>query len=75
MTAFPDLVVGLDRLERRGARVLYSWTLTGTNTGPGGTGRAVRVSGWEDWAFGPDGLIIESLGRFDAAEYDRQVRG
>lgn len=75
MTAFPDLVIQLDRVERRGQRVSYHWTLTGTNTGPGGTGRHVRVSGCEDWKFGADGLIAESLGHFDAADYDRQVKG
>lgn len=75
MTAFPDLVIQLDRVERRGDRVLYHWTLTGTNTGPGGTGRRVRVSGYEDWKFGADGLVAESLGHFDAAEYDRQLKG
>lgn len=75
MTAFPDLVIHLDRVERRGDRVLYFWTLTGTNSGPGGTGRRVRVSGFEDWTFNSDGLIAESLGHFDAAEYDRQLNG
>ena len=47
--------------------------MTGTNTGPGGTGKAVRFSGYEDWRFGPDGLIAESLGHFDAADYRRQL--
>lgn len=75
MSAFPDLVIHFDRVERRGNRVLYYWTLTGTNTGPGGTGRAVRISGYEDWVFGEDGLVAESLGHYDAADYDRQVNG
>lgn len=75
MTAFPDLAIHCDRVERRGARVLYFWTLTGTNSGPGGTGRPVRISGYEDWAFGADGLVGESLGHYDAAEYDRQFNG
>jgi hypothetical protein len=74
MTAFPDLVV-MDSLVTDGGRTRYHWTLTGTNTGPGGTGNLVRVSGYEDWRFGPDRLIAESLGHFDAAEYDRQLRG
>src|SRR3982751_4516544 len=43
MTAFPDLVVTLDRLEVKSQRANYHWTLTGTNTGPGGTGRNVRI--------------------------------
>jgi len=75
MTAFPDLVVVMDSLVEDGSRTRYHWTLTGTNTGPGGTGRTVRVSGYEEWRIGPDGLIAESLGHFDAAEYDRQLKG
>jgi len=73
MTAFPDLVVKMDRLVVDGSQVEYHWTLTGTNTGPDGTGRSVRISGFEQWRFGSDGLIAESLGHFDAADYQRQL--
>ena len=73
MTAFPDLVVRLDRLSVSGKKIEYHWTLTGTDAGPGGTGRAVRISGFEEWRFGPDGLIAESNGQFDAADYQRQL--
>lgn len=73
MTAFPDLRVQMDRLDVRGARVNYHWTLTGNNSGPGGTGRSVRISGFEDWRFDSDGLIAESKGHFDAADYQRQL--
>ena len=75
MTAFPDLVVEFDGLEVQGDRVLYHWTLHGTNTGPGGTGRRVRISGAESWRFGPDGLVAESLGHFDGDDYQRQLEG
>lgn len=75
MTAFPDLVVIMDGLALDGERVVYRWTLTGTNTGPYGTGRPVRVSGQESWRMGTDGLVAESEGTFDAADYDRQLRG
>ncbi|AMY10875.1 putative ester cyclase [Luteitalea pratensis] len=75
MTAFPDLVVTLDRLEPRGDAVRYHWTLTGTNTGPGGTGKPVRVSGHEAWTLGAGGLIARSTGAFDAADYARQLAG
>lgn len=51
----------------------FHWTFTGTNTGPGGTGNRVRVSGFEAWRLGADGLILESQGWFDAAEYERQL--
>jgi uncharacterized protein (TIGR02246 family) len=74
MIAFPDMIVSFDRLERKGERVHFHWTLTGTNTGPGGTGKFVRVGGYEDWRFGADGLIAQSLGHFDAADYDRQLQ-
>jgi len=73
MTAFPDLVVKMDRLAVNGTKTEYHWTLTGTNTGPGGTGKFVRISGFEEWRFGPDGLIAESIGHFDAADYQRQL--
>lgn len=73
MEAFPDLVVAFDRLGERSGRKTFHWTLTGTNTGPGGTGARVRISGAEAWAIGPDGLIAESDGSFDAADYARQL--
>lgn len=75
MTAFPDMVVRLDSLSRDGDRAIFHWTWTGTNTGPGGTGRRVQLSGYERWTMGADGLIAESKGHFDAAEYQRQVSG
>ena len=73
MTAFPDLIVTMDRLAVDDANITYHWTLTGTNTGPGGTGRSVRISGAEEWRMGRDGLIAESKGHFDAADYQRQL--
>jgi steroid delta-isomerase-like uncharacterized protein len=75
MTAFPDLVVMMDSVSQSAEGVRYNWTLTGTNTGPGGTGKPVRISGFELWQFGPDGLVAESLGHFDAADYQRQLNG
>src|SRR3989304_2971748 len=51
----------------------YHWTLVGTNTGPGGTGNRVRISGFEEWTIGDDGLVAESQGHFDQAEYDPQL--
>ena len=73
MTAFPDICVIMDDLLTRDGRVEYHWTLTGTNTGPGGTGHSVRISGVEEWTIGADGLIAASLGHFDASEYQRQL--
>ena len=73
MDAFPDLVVSMDGLDRDGDGYVYRWTLTGTNTGPGGSGSRVRISGYEEWTLGADGLIARSLGHFDKADYQRQI--
>jgi predicted ester cyclase len=73
MTAFPDMVVTMDGVDLEGDRARYRWTLNGTNTGPGGTGKAVKISGYEEWRFGPDGLVAESKGHFDEADYKRQL--
>lgn len=73
MTAFPDLHLSMDQIRVAGARTEYHWTFVGHNTGPGGTGKRVRFSGVESWAIGDDGLIAESTGRFDVAEYRRQL--
>ena len=73
MTAFPDMVVTMDDINLHEDHAVYRWSLTGTNTGPGGTGKAVRISGYEEWTIGTDGLIAESKGHFDEAEYERQL--
>jgi hypothetical protein len=75
MTAFPDMVVAMDDVSLQENRAVYRWTLTGTNTGPGGTGKAVRISGYEEWTFGSDGLIAESKGHYDESDYQRQLNG
>jgi steroid delta-isomerase-like uncharacterized protein len=73
MTAFPDMQVFLDELRQEDDHASYHWTLAGTNTGPSGTGRAVRISGFEVWQLGVDGLIATSRGQFDASDYRRQL--
>ena len=73
MTAFPDMRVVMDDVRVKGDRREFHWTLIGTNTGPGGTGHRVRISGFESWQFGADGLIAASIGSFDGAEYQRQL--
>lgn len=73
MTAFPDMIVRMDDINFHEDHAVYRWTLTGTNTGPGGTGKAVRISGFEEWTIGTDGLIAESKGHFDEGEYERQL--
>jgi hypothetical protein len=99
MRAFPDMVVTMDDVSRDSDGTKFHWTLTGTNTGPGGTGKRVRISGYELWQLdngaggsratwmgkpervdeqGGDsingGLIAESKGHFDSAEYQRQLK-
>jgi uncharacterized protein (TIGR02246 family) len=71
---FPDMIVTFDKLEARGDATAFHWTLIGTNTGPGGTGNRVRISGYELWKIDHDGLIAESKGHFDAADYERQLK-
>jgi predicted ester cyclase len=74
MTTFPDMVVTFDKLEPQPNGTEFHWTLTGTNTGPG-AGKRVRISGYELWKIDNDGLIAESKGHFDSAEYERQLSG
>jgi len=81
MTTFPDMVVTMDDVShesKRGGRsscdAVFHWTLSGTNTGTGGTGKRVRISGYELWKINNDGLIAESKGHFDSAEYERQLK-
>ncbi len=73
MTAFPDMTVIMDGLLGQRNRAVYRWTLVGSNTGPGGTGHRVRISGFEVWQTGSDGLIAESRGYFDSAAYQSQL--
>ena len=73
MTAFPDIQVFMDDVVVKDEAIEFHWTFVGTNTGPGGTGNRVRISGFEKWTFGDDGLVAESQGHYDQAEYDRQL--
>jgi predicted ester cyclase len=71
MRDFPDMTVTFDKLEPCEDRTAFHWTLTGTYAG---TGNHVRISGHELWKFDNHGLIAESKGHFDSAEYERQLR-
>ena len=73
MTAFPDMQVIMDDVLLLGEAAEYHWTLVGTDTGPGGTGNKVKISGFERWQIGADGLISNSRGYFDASDYRRQL--
>jgi nuclear transport factor 2 (NTF2) superfamily protein len=70
ISAFPDIQVFMDDLAFKDETVEYHWTFTGTNSD---TGNSVRLSGFEEWTFGDDGLVFESQGHYDQDEYDRQV--
>jgi uncharacterized protein (TIGR02246 family) len=74
MRDLPDLIVTTDDVTHDSDGTKFHWTLTGTNTGPGGTGKRLRISGYELWKLDPDGLIAESKGHFDSAEYERQLK-
>jgi len=76
MTAFPDMEVTMDDLVHNSHEpygTAFHWTLTGTNTGPGGTGNRVRISGYELWRLDENEQIVNSQGHFDVAQYERQV--
>ena len=72
MRDFPDMTVTVDKVEPRGDRTAFHWTLIGTYAG---TGNHVRISGYELWKIDNDGFIAESSGHFDAEDYQRQLRG
>jgi SnoaL-like protein len=72
IAAFPDIEVFMDDLILRADGIIeYRWTFTGTSAE---TGNSVRVPGFEEWTIAPDGLIADSRGHYDQAEYDRQVQ-
>ena len=73
MTTFPDFRVAMDNLVTTSDGAEYHWTLTGTHTKPGGIGNRVRISGREIWKISEEGLITESEGHFNAADYQRQL--
>lgn len=66
MTSLPDMQVILDGLVIHGERATYRWTLISA-------ARGLRISGFEEWVIGDDGLIATSLGHFDDAEHARQL--
>jgi predicted ester cyclase len=69
---FPDMAVTFDKLESGPDGTAFHWTFTGTYSG---TEKRVRISGYELWKIDNAGLIAESSGHFDAADYERQLRG
>jgi uncharacterized protein (TIGR02246 family) len=70
----PDMVLHCDGVRGGGPadvlQAIYLWRFTGTHAGSGHT---VRVTGWEAWQIGSDGLIAASRGWFDSEDYARQT--
>lgn len=73
MAAFPNMLVRLDELRESDDGIEFHWHWTGTNTGPGGNGNSVDLRGYEVWTLNDEGLIRQSLGHYDEAEYARQM--
>ena len=73
MSSLPDMIVTMDGISVDGNHAIFRWTLAGTNTGPGGTGNPVRISGYEEWTIDTDRLIAASKGHFDEADYEGQL--
>jgi uncharacterized protein (TIGR02246 family) len=68
----PDLTLVCDNVRCAGDHVLYLWTFTGTHAG---TGRPLRVVGWEEWDLDADLKVKASRGWYDADDYARQTAG
>ena len=66
----PDLALVCDGIRLAGSHMVYLWTFTGTHSG---TGRPLRIAGWEEWDLGDDMKVTASRGWFDAGEWARQV--
>ena len=73
MDAFPDMLVKMVLMSQQEDHPVFHWIWTGTNTGSAGTGKFVRLFGFEVWTIDRNGLIAESNGYYDEAEYQRQL--
>ena len=74
MRDLPDMIVTMDEVTSDSDGTKFHWTLTGTNTGTTGTGKRIRISGYELWKIDNDGPIGEAQGHFDSTEYERQLK-
>jgi len=72
MSAFPGMTLSCDFARLAGDRAVFGWTLEGHHVE---TGNFVRVGGWEEWELDDQCRITNSLGWFDAADYESQVTG
>lgn len=74
MTAFPDMVVRMDKVVMTQNGAEFHWTWTGRNTGPGGTCNGVEISGIEFLQMNDEGLFSHVKGVYDIEDYDRQMQ-
>jgi uncharacterized protein (TIGR02246 family) len=68
----PDLNLVCDGLRVADDHVAYLWTFTGTHAG---SGKPLRVVGWEEWDMDAELRVKSSRGWFDADDYARQAAG
>ncbi len=61
-----------DEVRLAGDHVAYLWTFTGHHSG---TKNPLRIVGWEEWDMNAEMKVSSSRGRYDAADYARQVAG
>ena len=66
----PDMHLICDGVRGSGIRAVYLWTFTGTHVAPQ---RELSINGWEEWDLNEEGLILCSVGNFDAEDYSRQA--
>lgn len=72
MAEFPDLKLTCDFIRVAGNHAVFAWTLEGHHAR---TKNFVKVGGWEEWELDNQRRITNSLGWFDAEDYERQVSG
>lgn len=70
MSEFPDLGLKMDELSFFEGDIDFHWTLTGRHSG---TGKSIKISGYEEWILSADLLIADSKRYFDEPEYQRQI--
>ena len=70
LDAIPDMSIRSDLTRSTGTHLILPWTFSGTSST---NGNRVTVSGWEYWQLNDRGLVVESRGHFDEADYQKQM--
>ena len=73
MTAFPDMVVKMDQVTQDGSHAIFRLDMDGDEHRRG-TGKFVRIVGYEERTIGANGLLAASKGHYDEADYQRQLK-